>query len=80
MFGVADTLKALELGAVEILIAWENLDIVRYGLKNHSSGGKFPNFTEFENYVHLFEDPIGNFYRSGISEIMISAKIVLLKC
>jgi len=32
-FGVEDTLKALELGAVEILICWENLDIMRYLLK-----------------------------------------------
>lgn len=32
-FGVEDTLKALELGAVEILICWENLDIMRYMLK-----------------------------------------------
>ena len=32
-FGVEDTLKALELGAVEILICWENLDIMRYVLK-----------------------------------------------
>lgn len=37
-FGVDDTLKALELGAVEILICWENLDIQRYVLKNHSTG------------------------------------------
>lgn len=37
-FGVADTLKALECGAVEILICWENLDLVRYVLKNHQSG------------------------------------------
>ncbi|KAH6945154.1 hypothetical protein HPB50_007431 [Hyalomma asiaticum] len=36
-FGVEDTLKALEMGSVEILIAWENLDIVRYVLKNHTS-------------------------------------------
>lgn len=33
-FGVEDTLKALELGAVEILICWENLDIMRFVLKN----------------------------------------------
>ena len=26
-FGVDDTLKALEMGAVETLICWENLDI-----------------------------------------------------
>ncbi|KAF8810082.1 peptide chain release factor eRF/aRF subunit 1 [Phlegmacium glaucopus] len=33
-FGVDDTLKALELGAVETLIVWENLDITRYLLRN----------------------------------------------
>lgn len=33
-----DTLKALELGSVEILICWENLDIQRYVLKNHAAG------------------------------------------
>jgi len=35
-FGVDDTLKALESGAVEVLIVWENLDIVRYVLKSPS--------------------------------------------
>ncbi|KAG6861657.1 Eukaryotic peptide chain release factor subunit 1 [Termitomyces sp. Mi166 len=33
-FGIDDTLKALELGAVETLIVWENLDITRYSLRN----------------------------------------------
>ncbi|KAF8497199.1 peptide chain release factor eRF/aRF subunit 1 [Russula emetica] len=33
-FGIADTLKALELGAVETLIVWENLDITRFILRN----------------------------------------------
>jgi eukaryotic peptide chain release factor subunit 1 len=37
-FGVDDTLKGLEMGCVEILIAWENLDIVRYTLKNNTTG------------------------------------------
>ena len=37
-FGVEDTLRALEMGAVETLICWENLDIQRYVLKNHASG------------------------------------------
>merc|ERR1712212_903197 len=37
-FGVDDTLKALEMGAVETLICWENLDIQRYVLKNHTTG------------------------------------------
>ncbi|KAG5676641.1 hypothetical protein PVAND_006460 [Polypedilum vanderplanki] len=39
-FGVEDTLKALELGSVEILICWENLDIQRYVLKNTSNAAQ----------------------------------------
>ncbi|MCO5599215.1 hypothetical protein L7F22_053315 [Adiantum nelumboides] len=38
VFGVDDTLKALEMGAVEILIVWENLDVNRYVLKNPVTG------------------------------------------
>lgn len=37
-FGVEDTLRALEMGAVETLICWENLDVQRYTLKNSSTG------------------------------------------
>ncbi|KAH9935804.1 peptide chain release factor eRF/aRF subunit 1 [Amylocystis lapponica] len=33
-FGIEDTLKALDLGAVETLIVWENLDTTRYLLRN----------------------------------------------
>ncbi len=40
-FGTADTLKALELGAVETLIVWENLDITRFVLRN-TVGGMSP--------------------------------------
>lgn len=39
-FGVEDTLKGLELGSVETLICWENLDIQRYVLKNHTIGNE----------------------------------------
>jgi peptide chain release factor subunit 1 len=38
VYGVDDTLKALEMGAVETLIVWENLDINRYVLKNATTG------------------------------------------
>ncbi|XP_013774450.1 eukaryotic peptide chain release factor subunit 1 isoform X1 [Limulus polyphemus] len=44
-FGVEDTLKALEMGSVEILICWENLEINRFVLKNHAS--------EEEKVLHL---------------------------
>eukprot|EP01136_Pigoraptor_vietnamica_P028133 Opistho-1_new@85320 len=37
-FGVEDTLKGLEMGAVETLIVWENLDVNRYTMKNNASG------------------------------------------
>lgn len=37
-FGVTDTLHALELGAVETLIVWENLEVTRYVLKHPTSG------------------------------------------
>lgn len=36
-FGVVDTLRALELGAVETLIVWENLEINRYELRNSTT-------------------------------------------
>merc|ERR1719329_573702 len=35
-FMVVDTLRALELGAVETLIVWENLDMDRITLRNHA--------------------------------------------
>ncbi|KAJ1697151.1 hypothetical protein LUZ63_005663 [Rhynchospora breviuscula] len=38
VFGVEDTLKALEMGAVDTLIVWENLDISQYTLKNATTG------------------------------------------
>ena len=41
-FGIDDTLKALELGAVETLIVWENLDITRYVLRNAANGTSLP--------------------------------------
>lgn len=40
-FGVTDTLKSLEMGAVEILIVWENLEVTRYVLKDHSTDSKY---------------------------------------
>ena len=47
-FMVDDTLKALELGAVEDLIIWENLDIERITLRNSS--------TSEETVVHLTKE------------------------
>lgn len=46
-FGVEDTFKGLEMGAVETLIVWENLEYTRFVLKNHASDGKI--------HVHVVE-------------------------
>lgn len=37
-FGVNDTLKCLEMGAVEKLIVWEELDVLRLVAKNPATG------------------------------------------
>lgn len=47
-FMVEDTLKALELGAVEDLIIWDNLEVSRYVLRNQTTGE--------EKVVHLSKE------------------------
>jgi len=37
-FGVKDTMTGLEMGAVETLILWENLEVNRFELKNNQTG------------------------------------------
>ena len=44
-FMVTDTLRALDIGAIDILIVWENLDIDRITVRNNSSGT--------DNVLHL---------------------------
>lgn len=48
VYGVKDTLQGLEMGAIETLICWENLDITRYSFKK-------PGSTELK-IVHLKQD------------------------
>ncbi len=36
-FGVDDTLRGLEMGAIETLIVWENLTVTRFVLKKHEA-------------------------------------------
>lgn len=38
VFGVEDSMKALEMGAVETLLLFENIEITRYVLKNPVKG------------------------------------------
>ena len=59
-FGVVDTLHALELGAVETLIVWENLEVNRYVLKHPTTGGLLL-FSYFFNNSLLTLDFRGNY-------------------
>jgi peptide chain release factor subunit 1 len=51
-FMVEDTLKALDLGAVEDLIIWDNLEVVRFVLRNQA--------TSEEKVIHLNKDQESN--------------------
>lgn len=61
-FGIDDTLKALDLGAVETLIVWEDLDMTRYVLKNPSTGEEIIKHLnkEQEKNQGNFRDPATN--------------------
>lgn len=56
-YGIEDTLKALELGAVETLIVFENLEITRWTLKNASGAEVIVHTTKAqESNRELFMD------------------------
>ncbi|XVF46683.1 hypothetical protein PTKIN_Ptkin03bG0047300 [Pterospermum kingtungense] len=75
VFGVDDTLKALEMGDVEVLIVWEDLDITRYVLKN--------NITSEVVVKHLNKEQeadVSNFRDSASSADMeVQEKMLLLE-
>ncbi|KAI5082756.1 hypothetical protein GOP47_0002499 [Adiantum capillus-veneris] len=60
VFGVDDTLKALEMGAIETLIVWENLDVNRYVLKNAVTAEILIKHLNKEQQTDLsnFKDPV----------------------
>ncbi|KAF9617877.1 hypothetical protein IFM89_039096 [Coptis chinensis] len=75
VFGIDDTLKALEMGAVEILIVWENLDINRYLLKNNVTGE-----TVIKHFNKEQEANQSNFHDSDTSaDLEIQEKTSLLE-
>lgn len=75
VFGVDDTLKALEMGAVETLVVWENLDINRYVLKNAAS-----NEILIKHFNKDQESDQSNFRDSATgSELEVQDKMPLLE-
>lgn len=60
-FMVEDTLKALDLGAVEDLILWDNLEVSRYVLRNTTSGDETVlHLNKEQEHSHEFRDDDGN--------------------
>lgn len=56
-YGVEDTLKALELGAAETLIVFENLDVTRWVLKDSAGGEVILHTTKTQEATReLFQD------------------------
>jgi peptide chain release factor subunit 1 len=47
-FGVSETLQLMEMGAVETLVVWENLETERCVLKNQSTGEEVIKFLSKE--------------------------------
>lgn len=60
-FMVEDTLKALDLGAAEDLIVWDNLDVNRFVLRNQTTGE--------EKVIHLSKEQESNdeYFRDPVS-------------
>lgn len=71
-FGVEDTLKGLELGAVDVLIVWENLDISRYVLKSSAGDEVVLHATkEQEKNRELFMDKESNLEMDVVSKMSL---------
>jgi len=73
-YGVKDTLAALDMGAIETLIVWENLDINRFKLRNNVSGEEkvvYLNKEEEKNPDHFHDKETG-------AELEVVEKVGLL--
>jgi len=72
-YGVRDTLAALDMGAVETLVVWENLDIMRVQLRNPQTGE--------EKILHLNkeqEKDQSNYKENGV-DLDVVEKLQLLE-
>ncbi|CEP17852.1 hypothetical protein [Parasitella parasitica] len=71
-FGVHDTLKALELGAVENLLVWETLDIPRYVVRdaNNEEHVIYPS-EEQGNAKEFLKDPVADNSKNEMSVVEV---------
>jgi len=71
-YGVGDTLYALEMGACETLVVWENLEVNRYVIKNTAGEEKVLHLTKEQ------ETDATHFVENGV-ELEVLDKISLLE-
>jgi len=71
-YGVKDALMALDMGAVEILIVWENLEIMRYEVRTPTGETRIMNLTKEE------EKDQSRFHENG-AELEVLDKVQLLE-
>jgi len=72
-FGVDDTIKALDMGAVETLIVWENLDVIRITLKNHQTD------EEKIRYIRPDQEQDKTLFIDGGVELEVMEKMPLIE-
>lgn len=72
-FGVKETIDALEMGAVETLIVWENLEIKRYQLKNPQT----EEITVVMKTVHQEKDK--DFLKEGNTELDVLEETAMVE-
>jgi peptide chain release factor subunit 1 len=73
-FGISDTFRALEMGAVEILILYENLETIRVTLKNKETGEEkvaYWTSKEQDKESSSFRDPITNAEMEAIDKMAL---------
>jgi peptide chain release factor subunit 1 len=75
VFGVKDTLLCLDMGAVETLIVWEDLAVMRYTLMNTQTGA-----TEEKHFTEEQEQQQANFFdkETGV-ELEVQDKVPMLE-
>ena len=73
-FGIEDTLKGLEMGAVQTLIVWENLTDMRYTLKDPSTGDEIIKHLTVEGE----KDPTNLLSKDG-TELEVVEKVQLVE-
>jgi len=71
-FGIEDTMRGLEMGAVETLIVWDDLDFVRYVVRNKDTGDKKELILnpKQKNFQYFFVDKATNTELEIIEEMM----------